>query len=205
MSPDVERYVKTIDKHLWRGVEAPVPEYTVCVKNKYGYSYFTHEGRVNAMNYSTAIFLINDEVRALYVKYVTEGHDRSQRYMVKTFDKNIKEGDFVVVPSSKDPKMAVCQVTDIDVDVDFDSTTVIHWVIQRVDLTSFNEVVAQEEVAIAAIRDARFIARKKQLAEELTNLNALKALPIAKPSGERNEPSPDSHAGNAAFSNRTRW
>src|SRR5215469_3268951 len=69
-SAATEEFRRIVGRHLERGVERPVPEYTVCVTNAHGYSYFTHQGKMeDAMNYSLSIFLINEEVRALYVQY----------------------------------------------------------------------------------------------------------------------------------------
>src|SRR6516162_4762216 len=135
-----------IEKHLNDGVRMPVPDYALtCVTNKYGYAYFTHQGKVKAMNYSTAIFLINDNVRALYVRY--EVGDRTQRYMVKTFDQGIVVDDYLVVPQTGKYNMAIAKVTDVDVDVDFDSMTFVPWVLQKLDFSPFNEIIRQEDVA----------------------------------------------------------
>jgi hypothetical protein len=181
VNPDAAEYRRIIGRHLERGVERPVPEYTVCVSNEYNYHYFTHQGKVDVMNYSTAIFLINDEVRALYVIFEPDRQPehKPQRYMVKTFDKDIKEGDYVVVPSTMGHKLAIALVTDTDAEVDFDSTTVLPWIVQRVDLTPFNHLVGQEDVAVAAIRQAHFVQKKKALASDLMESKELRRLPLA--------------------------
>ena len=183
MSPDTAKFLALIEWHLEHGVERPVPEYTVLVSNEYNYYYFSHQGKVDAMNYSTSIFLINDDVRALYVIFAPDGSNdgnKQQRYMVKTFDRSVEAGDYVVVPSTMGHKLAIAKVTEVDVEVDFDSTTILPWVIQRVELNNFNEMVAQEEVAIKAIRDAHFLQRKKSLAATLSEATNLRRLPLAK-------------------------
>jgi len=180
MASAVETFKRIIDRHLDDGVRMPVPDYAkVCVMNEYGYAYFTHQGKVKAMNYSTAIFLINDDVLALYVRY--EVGDRSQKYMVKTFDKDIQVGDYVIVPSSgPNGHLAIAVVCDVDIDVDFDSMSIVPWVVQKIDLAPFNETVQQENAAIAAIREARFQERREELASTLMNHKKIKSLPLAK-------------------------
>jgi hypothetical protein len=181
MSGDVGLFRSRITKHLERGAEKPVPEYTRCVTNRLGYSYFTTDGKVDYMNYSTAIFLINDDVRALLVVFSTdeERQQKVPRYMVKTFDKTIAEGDYVVVPSTMGMEnLAIARVTDVDVEVDFDSTTHVPWVVQRISLDEFNETTQQEDVAVAAIRQAHFVAKKKQLGKDLFSARTLAELPL---------------------------
>lgn len=58
------------------------------------------------MNYTTAIFLISDEVKMHAVVFLPEKegdilvHDTPKRYFYKTFDKDLQIGQYVVVPSS---------------------------------------------------------------------------------------------------------
>jgi hypothetical protein len=136
------------------------------------------------MNYSTAIFLINDNVRALYVRY--EVGDRTQRYMVKTFDQGIVVDDYLVVPQTGKYNMAIAKVTDVDVDVDFDSMTFVPWVLQKLDFSPFNEIIRQEDVAIAAIKEARFEERRNELASALMKSRKVKALPLVTRKGKPN-------------------
>src|SRR5215469_7214567 len=135
----------------------------------------------DAMNYSLSIFLINEEVRALYVQYgQNQGSDRTQRYMVKTFDKSIKVGDYVIVPSSMGTdNLSIATVSMVDVDPEYDSTTVVPWVVQKIDMAEFNELIKQEEVVLATIKKANTAARKRKLVKELHSMDELKALPLA--------------------------
>ena len=157
-----------------------VPEYTEFVLNEHNYGYFKTVGGAEAMNYSTAVFLINDDVRALYVVYEPDRPEAmARRYIVKTLDKNIQVGDVVVVPHTMGLKMTTVRVEEVDVEVDFDSTTLVPWVIQRVDLDPFANLVEQEEEALKLIKEAHFKERRTRLAKSLLTSKKLKALPLA--------------------------
>lgn len=186
MRDDTRTFLGLIERHLERGVERPVPEYTVLVINSDNYAYFSHQGKVDAMNYSTAVFLINDDVRALYVIYnPDETAQKERRYLVKTLDPEIEIGDFVVVPSTVGHKLAIARVTDVAADVDFDSTTVVPWVVQRINMAEFNETVSLEEEAIAKIKAADFDRRRRVLADNLMTTARLKELPLSKRNNDK--------------------
>jgi hypothetical protein len=188
MASPIDKLREIIAIELERQILQSMPEYTVCIENEYGYHYFTHQGRVDAMNYSTAIFLINDEVRALYIKYVNRGG--GQTYMAKTFDKTINKDDYVVIPTTikEEDNMTVAKVVEVDAEIDFDSTTIIPWVISKIDLDEFTKITELEKEAIKTIREAHFAKRKKTLAADLMEAKELMKLPLAKkaerPEGE---------------------
>lgn len=190
MNDDTAKFLGLIHRHLLRGVERPVPEHTSLVINEHNYAYFSTLGKVDAMNYSTAVFLINDDVRGLYVTYAPDRADnRERRYLVKTLDQTIEVGDYVVVPSTIDDRfnLAIARVTDTDPDIDFDSTTVVPWVVQRIDMADFNQTIELEEVAIQKIKEADLAKRKRNLAASLMSAAKLKALPLAKIKPEEDE------------------
>ena len=68
------------------------------------------------MNYSTAIFLINNHARALKVTY----EDGANPEIVKTLDQTIKLDDYVVVETDTRHKMTVVKVVETDVDFDLE-------------------------------------------------------------------------------------
>lgn len=113
------------------------------------------------MNLSTAVFLINDNARAIMVTY--ESHEGAPKTMFKSFDKSIKVDDFVVVPTDTRHKLTVCKVVAVDVDVDFDSSAQVGWLIGKVSLADVNQIKEQEEVAIEAIKAAEKLKKKKEL------------------------------------------
>lgn len=120
------------------------------------------------MNLSTAVFLINDNARAIMVTY--EPHEGASQTMFKTFDKSIKVDDYVVVPTDTRHKLTVCKVAQVDVDVDFDCHTQVNWIIGRVDLADTNEIKSQEEKAVEAIKAAEKLKKKRELQNSMNEL-----------------------------------
>lgn len=116
-------------------------------------------------NPTTAIFLINDKVRAITGTY--ESGDTAPRTMFKTMDPDIAKDDFVIVPTDTRHKMTVVKVVDVDVDVDFESDTHIAWIVGTVDRKAFEAVCQQEGVALAAIRSAEKTRRRDELRRDL--------------------------------------
>jgi len=134
------------------------------------------------MNYNTAIFLINDNVRAIKVTYETG--DNAPREMFKTFDKSIKVDDYVVVPTTTRHNLTVCKVVEVDIDDWMDTSKPIEWIVGRVDVADANYIKDQETLAIAKIKEAEKLKRKRELKDSLEqamvdNGLSLKALPIA--------------------------
>jgi len=129
------------------------------------------------MNYTTAVFLINSAVRAVVCTY--EAEDKAPRTMFKTLDKTIRVGDFVVVPTNTRHSMTVCKVVETDVDVDFDNSTCVAWIIGKVDTVAHQTIVAQEADAIAVIKSAEKTKKRNELREAMmADVVELKALPI---------------------------
>lgn len=111
------------------------------------------------MDNSRIVFLINDTVRAVMATY----EDTASAEMFKTFDTTVAVGDLAVVESGTRHKMTIVKVTAIDVDVNFDSTTPIKWIVQKVDKPSFDVVIAQEGQAISAVQAAELRRKKEEL------------------------------------------
>lgn len=129
------------------------------------------------MNYSTAVFLINSNVRCVICTY-DQGAAPGRAF--KTLDKTIVAGDYVVVPSPQHHRMAVCVVTEVDVEVDFDSTVTVDWIVAKVDLVAHAATVGMEAQAIATIKSAEVRRKKTELRDALMADSAasIKALPI---------------------------
>ncbi len=130
------------------------------------------------MNYSRAIFLISDEVRAVDVTY--KEHDGAARTMFKTLDQDIKVDDFVVVPTETRHKMTVCKVAAVDVEPDLEDDKDIAWIIGIVSRSNFDDITRQENEAVAKIKSAEKRRKRDELREALLIDNGadLKALPI---------------------------
>lgn len=117
------------------------------------------------MNYSTAVFLINNDVRAVMCTYETG--ETAPRTMFKTFDPDLSEGDFVIVPTNTRHGMTVCKVVETDVDVDFDSAAQVEWIIGTIELANHEKIVAQENQAIEAVKSAEKRKRRDELREAI--------------------------------------
>ncbi len=136
------------------------------------------------MNYSTAVFLINKNVRAVLGTY--EVGDSAKRETFKTLDQNLKAGDFVVVPTDTRHGMTVVKIVDTDVDVDFDSKDNVRWIIAKVDRAPFDGMLEQEAEAIKAIKSAELRKKRDELRNAMfaDHIETLKALPIAAINGD---------------------
>lgn len=139
------------------------------------------------MNYTTAVFLINTSVRAIMATY--EAADNAPRTLFKTLDPELKEGDFVIVPTDTRHKMTVCKVVEVDVDFDIEASTPVHWVIGKVDREAFDETLKQEAIAIQKIKAAELRKKREDLASGLlaNHVDELKSLKIAQ-IGDQKEP-----------------
>lgn len=124
------------------------------------------------MNYSTSIFLINKSVRAVKVSYEPEpGRPDEPKtgalYIFKTFDPTIVPKDLVIIPTDTRWFMTIGRVEEVDVDVDFDSTIQLKWIVGKVDRPSYDTILAKEGEAIAAIRSAEVRRKREELAKNL--------------------------------------
>lgn len=131
------------------------------------------------MNYSTAVFLLNDNIRAIAATY--EATDTAPRTVFKTFDQSIKKDDFILVPTDTRHKMTVCKVVDDNVEIDLETSTHIAWVIGVVDTAEFKRMTQMEETAIETIKSAEKNRRREELRKSLMADSEikLKALPIS--------------------------
>lgn len=136
------------------------------------------------MNYTTAVFLINKHVRAIQATY--EAADNAARTTFKTLDPEIAVGDFVVVPTDTRHKMTVCKVVECDVDVDFDSSVAMTWIIGKVDRAPHELTLSQEAQAVQAIKSAELRKKREDLAKSVLadKIADIKALPIAAMNGD---------------------
>lgn len=107
------------------------------------------------MNYSTAVFLINDKVRAVAITYEDDtASKKAERTIFKTFDATIKVDDLVVIPTDTRHRMTVVKVVDVDVEVNFESGPQLAWIIDVIDRTAYDSVLAGEDAAIQTIKSA---------------------------------------------------
>ena len=117
------------------------------------------------MNYSTTIFLISNQVRAVNVTY--EAGENASKKMFKTLDQDIKVDDYVVTPTDTRHKMAVCKVVDVDVEPDLESSVRIEWILGVVNTVDSDQVAQQEDDAITRIKSAEKNRKRKELRDAL--------------------------------------
>lgn len=139
--------------------------------------------RRTGMNYSSAVFLINKNVRAIKCTY--DAKDKSgtepQGYTFKTLDGSIAPDDLVVVPTDTRHGFTVVKVSEVDIDVDLDSTIQLKWIVSKVDKVAYEKTLTDEAQAIKVIRMAEFANKRNALREGMlgANMDEIKALPIA--------------------------
>ncbi len=121
------------------------------------------------MNYSTAILVMNPDARCVKVIYEPDTeHTKQTREMFKTFDKALKVGDFVVVPTGTRLNLTVCKVVDVDVDDWMDTSKEIGWIVGTVDMADAIKLKSWEAAAIESLKDAEKRKRRRELQASMT-------------------------------------
>ncbi len=120
------------------------------------------------MNYSSAVMIINHDIRAIRTSYEpgTNGKEPST-YIYKTIDKTIKKGDYVVVPTDTRWGFTVNRVEAVDVDVDFDSDVILKWILSKVDVAGNKQTIQEEEKWVMALQQSEKLKRREALAKQL--------------------------------------
>ena len=111
------------------------------------------------MDNSRIVFLINDSVRAVEGTY----EDGGKVEMFKTLDPTVSVDDLCVVQSGTRYGMTVVKITKVDVDVNFDATTPIKWVVQKISAAAFKLITDQEDEGISAVQAAELRRKKAEL------------------------------------------
>lgn len=129
------------------------------------------------INYSTAICIANPNVQGVRVNY--DGAT-NKAYTFKTFDNTLEKGDLVLVPTETRHGYTVCKIEEINVDLDQESDIQYKWVVGKVDLTNYEDIIKQEELVISAFKEAVIAKKRSELAEAfgLVNSQKLQALPL---------------------------
>lgn len=116
-----------------------------------------------APNLTTAIFLVNQNVRAIkaiYEKKEADGNPEVPRTVFKTFDHSIVVGDLLVVPTNTRHGMTVVKVVEVDVEIDFESPTLIDWVAYKINLADYADILKGEKEMLDLVKSAE--KRRKQ-------------------------------------------
>lgn len=140
------------------------------------------------MNYSTAVMLINQNIRAVKTVYEKDviGGTKYPRVIFKTLDKTIKPGDFVVVPTETRHGMTVVMVDEVDVDVDFESTTQVKWIVSKVLTDEHQNILGEEGKWIEALKASEKRRKREEIKKNMLEMyedDGIAKLPIANMSG----------------------
>lgn len=111
------------------------------------------------MDNSTIVLLINDDARAIMGRYEPGG----KAELFKTLDQSIEVDDIVVVQSGTRLYYTTVRVTEIDVDVNFDTAKDVKWVVDRVDIPAHHFLLEQEKEAIGAVQSAERRRKRDEL------------------------------------------
>lgn len=134
------------------------------------------------VNKSLAVLLLDTPgVRAVNVTY--EGFDEKQNpignlTMFKTFDSDLKVGDYVIVPTATRIKFTAVQIAAVDVEVDYESTKEVGWIVGRFDVSGYADIVARERKIIDALKDADKKARQDEIRKRMLGNIDPKDLPV---------------------------
>lgn len=131
------------------------------------------------MNFTTAIFLINDQVRAIQCTY--EAGDNAPRQVFKTLDKTIAKDDLVIVPTDTRHGFTVVKVAATDVELDLESPALVRWIVSKLNRSAYDQILAQEKDAMDRIKSAQARKKRDELAKTLMAdaAETIQALPIA--------------------------
>lgn len=118
------------------------------------------------MNYSTVIFLLDDEIpiRAMLISYEENGRKDTIK---KTLDQDIKTGDFVLVETGTRHGATVCKVAAADVEVDLESDDEIGWIFATVDMDALDKIKSMERMMIDQVKEGEKRRKKDALKESL--------------------------------------
>ncbi len=120
------------------------------------------------MNYSSAVMIINHDIRAIRTSYEPSPNGGTPLTKVfKTLDRTVKKGDYVVVPTDTRWGFTVNRVEEVDVDVDFDSTEQLKWVLNKVDIEGNKQTVAEEGKWVLALQESEKRKRREELRKQL--------------------------------------
>lgn len=120
------------------------------------------------MNKTTAVFLINDRVRAISASYEADTLTaKASTELFKTFDPDIKVGDLINIVSNTRHNVTVCKVQAVDVEFDIETTTAVLWVIGKIDMEQHLTTLGMENDALAAIASAEKNRKREELRKSL--------------------------------------
>ena len=127
-------------------------------------------------NYSTMAFFASDDVRAIKCIFVeTQGNypsgvQKDKKYTYKTFDKDLKVDDLVVVQCTGPSNYfgyCVVKVVEVDADILLSGNLEYKWIVSKFDLTEFEDTLKTEKQIIKEIRKHELNAGKSKFKKAL--------------------------------------
>ncbi len=141
------------------------------------------------MNYSTAVMLINPNIRAIKTIYKPDtlrldgkSTMNEPRVIYKTLDTTIKKGDLVVVETHTRHGMTAVLVDEVDVEVDFESDVQVRWVVDKVDTAQLKTIQTEEAKWIDALRASEKRSKREEIKKKMLEMYqdaGVEKLPIA--------------------------
>lgn len=121
------------------------------------------------MNYSTNIMLVNDNIKAVLVSYERDKDGKGIKpfTMFKTLDHSIQVNDLVVVPTNTRHEHTVVRVEALDVEVDYEDSTFVQWIIDKVDTSAAAKIALEEIKWIDALKAGEKKAKKDEIRKKL--------------------------------------
>lgn len=140
------------------------------------------------MNYSTAVMLINANIRAIKTIYkpdILRADGKSAlnevRTIYKTLDPDLKKGDLVVVPTATRHGMTVVLVDEVDVEVDFESPVQVGWVIDKVSKDAVDKILLEEGKWIEMLKASEKRKKREEIKKSMLAMyddEGIEKLPI---------------------------
>lgn len=124
------------------------------------------------MNYSTAVMLFNQDIRAVRVSYdpADKVNGVVKSYIFKTLDPDLKVGDFVSIPTDTRHLMTVGKIEEVDAEIDFDSGLEIKWVISSVPVSEYEGILSDEQTWIAEMKKAQNLKKKEDIKKSMLDM-----------------------------------
>ena len=123
------------------------------------------------MNYSSAVMLINQNIRAIKVSYDLNSQGNPVgNYTFKTLDQTIDIGDIVVVPTDSRHNFTCVRVEEIDIDVDFECTTLLKWIVGKADMAAHENILSEEKKWIDTLKAAEKRRKREELKKSMFDL-----------------------------------
>lgn len=117
------------------------------------------------MNLSTAILLINDNVKV--IKGVYEEGQYPTTFKVLDPNSEIKKGDIVIVETDTRWGFTAVKVTEVNVEHDLTDSARLKWALHKINTEAHEAVLEAENQAIEAVKIAERRKKREELRESM--------------------------------------